>query len=78
MNAGRRQWVEKIAPNWSVIAADLRKVDAPGAQRRAEAIESIVRALLAELDDTEPRTPVIAPTIARAAATPPCQFEFLI
>jgi hypothetical protein len=78
MNAGRRLWIEKIAPNWSAIAAGLRTIDATGAQRRAEAIESIVRALLAELDDTEPRAPVIAPPIARAAVTPPCQFEFLV
>ncbi len=78
MSAGRRLWIEEIAPNWSAIAADLRAVDAPGEQRCAEATESIVRDLLAELDDTEPRTRAIAPPIVRAAVTPPCQFEFLV
>lgn len=78
MTGGRRLWIEKVAPDWSARAAALRSIDAPGAQRRAEAIESIVRGLLAEFDDTEPRPQPIAPPIARAVVTPPCQFELII
>ena len=79
MNAGRRQWIEKVAPDWTARAARLRDFSGEGPRRRAEAIDSIVRSLLAELNDTEPPQRAAAPPITRHVATsPPCQFEFTV
>jgi hypothetical protein len=50
-SAGRRAWIERIAPDWAARATALRVIGDPSSVLRATVIASIVTALRREVDD---------------------------
>lgn len=51
LTAGRRAWIERIAPDWAARAARIRAVGDPCSALRAAVICSIVAELRREIDD---------------------------
>jgi hypothetical protein len=80
LSAGRRAWIERVAPDWAARAANLRLAGDPCADRRASVIESIVAGFHRELAGEPPDPP--RPRAAVPSSPPPpvpaLQFEFIV
>lgn len=67
MSPGRREWIERMIPQWSARAAALRTEPGRGAAVRASGVQDVVDRLSAELDAARGSSMLTAHQLARLA-----------